>query len=86
MTAVMRALVHRQRTAALNQRRRNLLAAITEHGGTWKTGDVVRLYRHTGWGCCRSTARGDLQFLARHGLLIEHGAYNDRWYTLAGGR
>jgi hypothetical protein len=41
----------------------------------------MRLYRANGWGCNRSTARGDLQFLARQGFLTEHGPDNDRWYT-----
>lgn len=81
----MATLVRRQRAAVLNQRRRNLLAVVEAEGGVWKTGDVVRLYRDTGWGCCRTTARGDLQYLARWGLLREHGPSEDRWYDLAGG-
>ncbi|MFJ4624292.1 hypothetical protein [Streptomyces sp. NPDC088812] len=86
MTAAMKDLVHRQRQAALNQRRRNLLTAMQAQPGPWRTGDIVRLYRDRGWGCCRSTARGDLQFLARHGFLAERGPDNDRWYTpLMGG-
>lgn len=86
MTAVMKALVHRQKRDTLHSRRRQLLAVIEEQGGVWKTGDVVRLYRENGWGCCRSTARGDLQLLARQGFLIEQGPDNERTYRLAGGR
>ena len=85
MSAAMKTLVSRQQTAVLNQRRRNLLTVIREQGGVWRTGDVVRLYRAQGWGCCRSTARGDLQYLARQGFLVEHGPEDGRWYT-AGGR
>ena len=83
MTTAMKSLVTRQRRDALNQRRRNLLDTIRAQGGVWRTGDVVRVYRANGWGCCRSTARHDLAFLARHGLLVEHGPENDRRYTAA---
>jgi hypothetical protein len=71
--------------ATQNDRRCHLLAEIRRRSGAWRTGDVVRLYRANGWGCCRSTARGDLQFLARHGFLAEHGPENDRWYTAVTG-
>lgn len=81
----MASLVQRQRHDVLNDRRRNLLDTIQAQGAVWRTGDVVRLYRANGWGCCRSTARGDLQYLTRRGLLTEHGPTEDRWYT-AGGR
>ena len=81
MTTAMRSLVTRQQRDALNQRRRNLLDTIREQPGTWKAGAVMRLYQANGWGCNRSTARHDLQFLARQGFLTEHGPDNDRWYT-----
>jgi hypothetical protein len=81
VTTAMKSLVSRQRRDVLNRRRRNLLDTIRDEGGVWRTGDVVRVYRANGWGCCRSTARHDLAFLARHGLLVEHGADNDRRYT-----
>lgn len=81
MTTVMRSLVTRQQRDALNTRRRNLYDTIRTQGGVWRTGDVVRLYQANGWGCNRSTARGDLQFLERRGLLAGHGADNDRRYT-----
>ncbi|HEY6115213.1 MAG TPA: hypothetical protein VI172_04570 [Candidatus Dormibacteraeota bacterium] len=81
MSTAMKALVTRQRRDLLNVRRRNLLDAIRAEGGMWRTGDVVRLYRANGWGCCRSTARGDLQYLTRRGLLAEHGPEDARWYT-----
>jgi hypothetical protein len=70
--------------ATQNDRRCNLLAVIREQGGVWRTGDVVRLYQQRGWGCCRSTARGDLHLLARHGFLTEHGLNHDRSYTAGG--
>jgi hypothetical protein len=76
----MAALVARQRRDMLNTRRRNLLTVIRIERGVWRTGDVVRLYRDTGWGCNRATARHDLQFLARQGLLVEHRLNDDRWY------
>ncbi|WP_069769732.1 hypothetical protein [Streptomyces sp. LUP30] len=85
MSTAMKALVHRQKQAVLHRRRRQLLSVIEEQGGVWKTGDVMRLYRENGWGCCRSTARGDLQVLARQGFLVEHGMVNDRRYVIAGG-
>ena len=77
----MAALVARQRRDMLNTRRRNLLDAIRKQGGVWKSGDVFRLYRANAWGCCWSTARHDLQYLTRRGLLAEHGPVQDRWYT-----
>lgn len=87
MTAAMQSLIHRQKRAALHPRRRQLLTVIENQGGVWKTGDVARLYRANGWGCCRTTTRGDLQFLARHGFLIEDGPDHDRIYRLnLGGR
>jgi len=82
----MKALVHRQKRDTLHPRRRQLLAVIEEQGGGWKTSQVMRLYRQRGWGCCRSTARGDMQLLARQGFLTEHGPDNERTYRLAGGR
>jgi len=85
MSAAMKALVRRQKHDALHLRRRQLLTVMEEQGGVWKTGDVACLYRERGWGCCRSTARGDLQFLARHGFLTEYGPDNDRAYRVAGG-
>jgi hypothetical protein len=71
--------------ATQNDRRNMLLNVIREQGGEWRTGDVVRLYRERGWGCCRSTARHDLRLLARHGFLAEDGANNDRRYRAVGG-
>lgn len=81
MSAAMKALVARQQAANLNPRRHNLITTIRTQGGVWRAGDVMSLYRANGWGCNRSTARYDLQYLARHGLLVEHGPENDRWYT-----
>lgn len=81
----MAALVTRQKRAVLHPRRARLLAVIETDGGVWRTGEVMRLYRANGWGCNRSTARADLQWLARHGYLREHGLSDTRWYDLPGG-
>lgn len=81
----MAALVDRQRVSVENQRRQNLLTVLREDGGVWKTGEVARLYRERGWGVCRTTARKDLQHLARRGLLVEYGPDNDRSYRAVGG-
>lgn len=64
------------------QRRARLLDAIGEQPGEVRTGEVMALYRANGWGPSRTTARRDLQYLARHGHLTEHGPVNDRSYTL----
>jgi len=77
----MKTLIARQRRAVLNQRRRHLLDTIRQQGGVWRTSTVVDLYRDNAWGCCRPTARNDLAYLARHGLLDGHGPDNDRRYT-----
>lgn len=68
--------------SAARERRRQLLTALRQEIGPIRTGDVMRLYRENGWGPNRSTARNDLQYLARQGVLIEHGPECDRWYTL----
>lgn len=62
-------------------RRRELLAEI-ERLGHITTGQAHRFYRATGYGPCRTTARKDLQVLARDGVLIEHGPDNGRTYRL----
>ena len=62
-------------------RRRQLLAEI-ERIGRITTGQAHRFYRATGYGPCRTTARKDLQALARDGVLIEHGPDNGRTYHL----
>lgn len=62
-------------------RRRELLAEI-ERTGRITTGQAHRFYRATGYGPCRTTARKDLQALARNGVLIEHGPDNGRTYHL----
>lgn len=66
-------------------RRRRLLAEIHTLGGHITTGQVHRFYRATGFGPCRTTARKDLQALARDGVLIQRGPDNARTYTLAKG-
>lgn len=63
-------------------RRRELLAETRRIGGHITTGQAHRFYRATGYGPCRTTARKDLQALARDGVLIEHGPDNGRTYHL----
>ncbi|MFI0233093.1 DeoR family transcriptional regulator [Streptomyces sp. NPDC017086] len=64
------------------QRRARLLDAIRQEPHEVRTGEVMALYRAHGWGPSRTTARRDLQYLARHGQLAEHGSEDDRFYTL----
>ena len=46
------------------------------------TGQAHAFYRATGWGPCRTTARKDLQAMARRGVLVERGPEHGRTYTL----
>ncbi|GHH29961.1 DeoR family transcriptional regulator [Streptomyces rubradiris] len=64
------------------QRRTRLLNTIRQQPHEVRTGEVMALYRAHGWGPSRTTARRDLQYLARHGQLTEHGPADDRYYTL----
>lgn len=68
--------------SALKDRRHRLLTVLRQQDGPIRTGDVMRLYRQQGWGPSRTTARRDLQFLARRGLLVEHGPLSDRRYMM----
>lgn len=63
-------------------RHQALLAETRRIGGHITTGQAHRFYRATGYGPCRTTARKDLQALARDGVLIEHGPDNGRGYRL----
>lgn len=63
-------------------RHQALLAEIERTDGHITTGQAHRFYRATGYGPCRTTARKDLQALARGGVLIEHGPDNGRTYHL----
>jgi len=63
-------------------RRRELLNEIRRVGGHITTGQAHRFYRATGYGPFRTTARKDLQALARDGALLEHGPDNGRTYHL----
>ena len=67
------------------QRRRRLLAAIRTEGGSWPTGRAHRLYQTLGYGPNRRTAKLDLRYWARRGLLTETGPDNGREYRLNGG-
>lgn len=63
-------------------RRARLIAHLRERPhATVSTGQVMRWYRDQGLAPGRSTARGDLQLLARRGLLIEMPGH-DRAYRL----
>jgi hypothetical protein len=64
-------------------RRLSLLAEIRRIGGEITSGQAHRFYRATGWGPCRATARGDLQYYARRGVLVQRGPDNGRLYELA---
>lgn len=64
------------------RRRTRLLDTIRSQSREVRTGEVMALYRANGWGPSRATARRDLQYLARHGQLAEHGPADDRWYTI----
>ena len=68
--------------SSAKERRKRLLQVIHRQPGQYRTGEVMRLCRDNGWGPSRATARGDLQYLARQGLIAEHGAAHDRFYTL----
>lgn len=63
-------------------RRRRFLAEIRRTGGQMTTGQAHAFYRATGWGPCRTTARKDLQAMARRGVLVERGPAEDCSYTL----
>ncbi|MDX3520773.1 hypothetical protein [Streptomyces scabiei] len=66
-------------------RRRTLLAEIRRLGGHTTTGQAHRFYQATGHGPCRTTARKDLQYYVRRGVLAQRGPDNDRTYTLKDG-
>lgn len=64
-------------------RRRQLLAEIRRIGGRITSGQAHAFYRATGHSPCRTTARKDLQYYARRGVLAVCGPDNGRLYTLA---
>lgn len=66
-------------------RRRALLTEIRRVGGRITSGEAHRFYRATGWGPCRSTARADLKYYTRRGVLTVCGPANGRAYALTGG-
>lgn len=66
-------------------RRRALLAEIRRIGGRITAGQAHAFYRATGWGPCRSTARADLKYYTRRGVLTQRGPDNARAYTINGG-
>ena len=64
-------------------RRRQLLEEIHRIGGQITTSEAHAFYRATGYGPCRSTARGDLKYYTRRGVLAQRGPDNGRVYALA---
>lgn len=64
-------------------RRRSLLKEIRRIGGRITTGQAHAFYQATGHGPCRITARKDLQYWTRRGVLVQRGPDNGRLYTLA---
>lgn len=64
-------------------RRSRLLEEIQRVGGQYTTGDAHRFYRATGYGPCRTTARKDLQWWTRRGVLIATGTADTRGYRAA---
>mgnify|MGYP001588308326 FL=1 len=64
-------------------RRRQLLAEIRRIGGRITTSQAHAFYRATGHGPCRSTARSDLKYYTRRGVLTQRGPDNSRLYALA---
>lgn len=64
------------------RRRERLLEVIRRQGGEWTTGRVMTHYRRTGVAPGRTTARDDLNHLARHGQLDTHDERDCRVYTL----
>lgn len=67
----------------IRTRRRQLLAEIRRTGGEYTTGMAHRFYRATGWGPCRTTARKDLHYWTRRGVLVERGPADARTYTVS---
>lgn len=63
-------------------RRRALLAEIRRIGGRITSGQAHAFYRATGWGPCRSTARADLKYYVRRGVLTCCGSDNTRAFAL----
>lgn len=66
-------------------RRRALLAEIRRIGGRITSGQAHAFYRATGHSPCRSTARADLKYYTRRGVLAARGPDNGRTYTINGG-
>lgn len=67
-------------------RRRALLAEIRRVGGRITAGQAHAFYRATGHSPCRSTARADLKYYTRRGVLAACGPDNGRAYTLRSSR
>lgn len=73
----VRAVADTERT-----RRRELLKEIRRTGGRITTGQAHRFYQATGHGPCRITARKDLAYWARRGVLTARGPDNRRAFTI----
>ncbi|WP_369213896.1 hypothetical protein [Streptomyces flavofungini] len=66
---------------ALTERQRQLLETLRAEGGIVQAGRVHNLNRRLG-APKRTTARRDLDALHRHGLLIQGGSEDHRFYLL----
>jgi hypothetical protein len=63
-------------------RRCQLLAEIRRTGGAWTTGMAWTFYRNQRLAPCRTTARLDLAYWTRRGLLTQRGRDDARTFTL----
>ncbi|GAA3851841.1 hypothetical protein GCM10023084_02570 [Streptomyces lacrimifluminis] len=63
-------------------RRRALLKEIRRTGGRITTGQAHAFYQATGHGPFRNTARKDLAYWARRGVLIARGPDEKRAFTI----
>ncbi|NUR42035.1 MAG: hypothetical protein HOV73_18305 [Streptomyces sp.] len=70
------------KAAARERRLAQLLDTIRTHDGKWTSHSVQQIRRTTGVPAQRGTARRDLAELARRGHLTQHGASDNRYYTL----
>jgi hypothetical protein len=63
-------------------RRRALLKEIRRIGGRITTGQAHAFYQATGHSPCRTTARKDLAYWARRGVLTQRGPDEKRAFTI----
>lgn len=70
---------------ASSHRRRHLIAAIRQRGGTVTSSDAARICAAHGYDRSRNTARLDLHALAEQGELVFEDCAGRRTYRLPGG-